>query len=145
MSSQTLSDFLDGSGSKPYRKLVEQHLRASSEKDILADLQAQLELLPQSALNHIMGFLDLTRTKLGSDRSFWSTATCRNAADLIAGAVGEALPRENFMESFASTMRDGKTDLPLVFFRAATLNFAHMASCQPEWRKVMGVRKGLFR
>jgi len=145
MASQTLLDFVDGVGKKPYRTLVEEHLRTKSSKELLEALGLQLELLPPDARMHIMRFLELARTKLGNDPSFWSSASCREAADLIAGIVGEALPTDDFIETFASAIRDGKVDPSLVFFEMATLNFASLAAYQVEWRKVMGIRKGLFR
>lgn len=145
MASQALLDFVDGVGSKPYRKLVEEHLRAKSSEELLEALRMQLELLPPEVRTHITHFLDLARTRLGNDPSFWSSASCRQAADLISGIVGEALPTDKFIDAFASAIRDGRADPSLVFFEMATLNFASLASYQSEWRKVMGIRKGLFR
>jgi hypothetical protein len=141
MSAWTLKDFLDRSGNKPYRELIESQVQERSGEEILVVLKHELEYLPPWLVVHIEKFLEALRARLGADHVFWASATCRTAAASITEALGQVVPSEDFLDAFAATIRDGRKDLSLSMFQIATLNFAHWASCQPELRRIMGMRE----
>jgi hypothetical protein len=142
---QSLTEFLALAGEKPYRKLVEHHIRRQSSEQIQASLLDEVHLLPVPLQRYVEPFIDVVNARVGHDQSFWAGGSCRAAADTIADAAAQVIPQEELLGAFNATLRDGKTDLSLGIFQIATLNFALSASLQREQRKFMCIRKGLFR
>lgn len=145
MAAQSLTEFLDVAGAKPYRQLVEHHIRRQSTDQISAGLRGEIELLPTSLQAYVETFIDVVNARIGYDRIFWSGASCREAAEAISDIASQVIPTENLLSAFESTLREGRADLSFGIFQIATLNFAYSASFQPKQRKFMGIRKGLFR
>jgi len=142
MAAWTLKEFLDDAGDKPYRELIEGQVREKSPEEILAALHHELEYLPPWLMAHIEKFLKLLRTRPGTDQTFWTTATCRTAEAMITEAMGQAVPSEELLDAFAVTIRDARKELTLCMFQIATLNFAHWATCQPDFRRMIEIQEG---
>jgi hypothetical protein len=144
MAESRLAEFLKDAGDRPYRELVEHHLRRQSWRHLRDAAIGETLLLPADLRPHAMGYIDVVSERLGHDRAFWATATCRAALDRVIDAAFDSFPIPTAILSKAAMLEPENHDLTFQFFQIATLSFAYSASSQRAQRRFMGIRMGLF-
>ena len=142
---QLVSDFLQGAGDRPYRKLVEYHIRKKSTEKLSAACMGTTELLPENLRASIKRYIDVTNMLYGHNQNFWQDATCRDAFLSIIEAAIEVVPIGDFIGSTDDAFRTENQELAFNLFQITTLSFAYSASSQRRQRSFMGIRKGIFR
>jgi hypothetical protein len=71
-----LYEFLAGAASRPYRDLVQHHIRHQSKAQLLAASVAEVDLLPHELKPLAERFIDLLNERILRDRVFWQTVLC---------------------------------------------------------------------
>jgi hypothetical protein len=115
---QSLAEFLDSAADKPYRQLVEHHIRRQSTEQIVAGLQGEVELLPAALRPYVETFIDVVNDDIGYDRAFWASASCGEAAEAISHAAAQVIPAAELSEAFESTRREGPPTFRSAFSRS---------------------------
>jgi hypothetical protein len=140
-----LYEFLTGAASRPYRDLVQYHIRRQSKAQLLAASVAEVDLLPQELRPLAASFIDLLNERILTDQAFWQTKCCQDAVDAIISLAnlhfGISLP----VPADPKSMSGVEQELAFGIFQIVTLTFAYNAVDQKRLREVMGIRKGLFR
>ncbi len=76
-----LSDLLDGAGSRPYRELIQHHIRKQSFQQLTQGLLGTVALLPENWQPVVADYIDRVIETLGYDQGFWREATVIDALD----------------------------------------------------------------
>ena len=139
-----LDEFLKGAGQRPYRQLVEHHLRRKSVPDLQQAVIGETDLLPQQVRPFVMGYIDVTNRQLAYDQEFWSRVTCREAFEAIIEIAIESMPIGDKVASVNEALEPSNHELAFGLFQICTLSFAYSASTQRKQRQFMGIRKGIF-
>ncbi len=140
-----LSDFLARTSHRPYRELVQHHVRKQSTSQLMAGATGTVELLPKDAQRLTIEFIDALNEKLAHDERFWRHADVKTAfGKIIQIAIG-FLPIWHQIGSERDAYEERNHELAFNIFQVATLSFAYSASKTRAQRKFMGIRKGLFR
>lgn len=129
-------------GNRPYRELVEHHIRKQSTNQLRIASVGELSGLPESLQPKGMSFIDVVNEQLSYDRQFWQTATCREAFERI---VAIAFDHFDDDDRLAATSDDpfwlDEEQLGFALLQISTLSFAYSASTQRAQR-VHGNPKG---
>lgn len=141
---QIVSEFLEGSGNKPYRELIQHHLRKQSAEEIQKAVLGESSLLPEELQTIIMDYIDMTNELFSYNKSFWSTANCRQAFEQIIQVAIDFLPIKERIPTLQSAFKRENQELAFQLFQIPTLSFAYSASTQRTQRKFIGIRKGIF-
>lgn len=144
MSRSQLTEFLEGAGPKPYRDLVEYHLKRQSTAQLQKGALGESMMLPENLQPLVMGYIDAANSRFGHDKHFWETATCQSAFESILNLAIELMPLTHKIGSVADALRPENHELSFQLFQIPTLSFAYSASSQRAQRKFMGIRKGFF-
>ena len=139
-----LDEFLSGASQKPYRKLVEYHLRRTAVPNLQKAVLDEIDHLPQQVRPFVMDYIDVTNRQLAYDQEFWSRVTCREAFEAIIEIAVESLPIGDRVASVNEALEPSNHELAFGLFQICTLSFAYSASIQRKQRKFMGIRKGIF-
>jgi hypothetical protein len=140
-----LYEFLAGSASRPYRELVQHHIRHQSKAQLLATSLAEVDLLPRELKPLVERFIDLLNERILRDRVFWHTVLCQDAVDAIVSLANEHFGISLPVPVDPKTMSGVEQELAFGMFQIATLTFAYNAVDQKALREFMGIRKGLLR
>ena len=76
-----MSYILQNSGQRPYRELVQRHLRRQSSRLLQEASIWEIANLPEAAQGEAMAYIDATNARFGFDKDFWSTASCQRPAE----------------------------------------------------------------
>ena len=144
MAQSQLSAFLTGSGNKPYRELVQYHIKRQSTKQLQLAVLGETSLLPEVYQPTIMSYIDATNNQLGASGNFWMQTTCRQAFEQIMNIAIEVLPLDGVITSVEDALKTNNHELAFQLFQITTQSFAYSASKRRNQRKFMGIRKGLF-
>jgi hypothetical protein len=139
-----LKEFLNGAGEKPYRELVQHHIKRTGTRELQKAVLDETGLLPQDLQEFAITYIDATNSRFGCDRLFWTTATCREAFEAIIDVAIATLPMSDRFVSVAEALEEKNHVLAFQLFQISTLSFAYSASIQRKQRQFMGIRKGLF-
>jgi hypothetical protein len=139
-----LPEFLSGASERPYRELVQYHIRRTATRELQKAVLGEAELLPHDLQGYVMSYIDAANLQFGYDRSFWAQATCREAFETIIKVAIAALPISDRISSVDKALEAKNHNLAFQLFQIPTLSFAYSASTQRKQRKLMGIRKGLF-
>lgn len=139
-----LEQFLEGAASRPYRKLVEHHLKRSSASELMEASLGETALLPEDLQGLVMDYIDETNTRFAYHADFWAHTTCQEAFEKILDVAISVFPLKDRIKSVEDAMKPENHDLAFGLFQMPTINFAYSASMQRDQRKFMGIRKGLF-
>lgn len=141
MTRNYLVEFLDGAANRPYRGLIQYHIRRQSTQQLLHAGIGERELLPEQHRGAVLVYIDAVNGAVGYDREFWATATCGEAmrvilriADSSFELAGQICPGD--------PLASADQNLAFQLFQIPTLNFAYSASQDRRQRKFMGIRKG---
>lgn len=143
MKQVNLQVFLNNIRKRPYRDLIQDYLKKQSTEQLLQAYKKTISLLPPQYQELIEPFV-AHMNYYTKERDFWNQ-NCREVFDII---INEAYSyrlgniRSVSLEEYVSS-----EDQEILYnlFHIVTLNYAHSASQQPEMRKFLGIRKGLFR
>jgi hypothetical protein len=145
MSEHPLVTILRNSGDKPYRKLVEHHMRQQSTDKLRLGCLGTVQMLPEGIQNLNIEFIDAVNNAFGYDNHFWDYADVKTAFGYIIQTAIQVLPIKNWISCEQDAYQPENYELALNLFQVATMNFAYSASTQRKQRKHMGIRKGFFR
>ena len=141
---QIVSEFLDGAGNKPYRELIQHHIRKQSTAELQKAVIGESSLLPEELQPMIMDYIDMTNERFSYNQIFWSTANCRQAFEQIIQVPMDFLPIKQRIPTLPSAFKPENQELAFQLFQMPTLSFSYSASTQQAQRKFMGIRKGIF-
>ena len=133
---------MEGAGSKRYRTLVEQHIRRQSEQQLRTASLGEIAQLPEGLQPQAITFIDVVNERVGSDREFWATATCRDAYDRFVELAVDVFEGHPLVGVPGDPLWLEDEELAFQLFQIPTLSFA--ASSQRAQRRFMGIRKGIF-
>lgn len=137
-----LTKFLMDAGDKPYRALVQHHLRKQSVERLRQAMLGELESLPQQFKPQVEEFIDRANEKLAYDKTFWKSATVQEAFNTIMELSTKIFSNNPIKESGALSPENH--ELAMGLFQILTMNFAYSAAGDKNMRKSTGIRKGLF-
>ena len=143
MRRKILSEFMEGAGHRPYRELIQHHIKKQSASKLQQAVLGEASLLPEELQSMVMDYIDKTNSRLSYDQNFWANASCRQAFEQIMEIAINFLPIQNFI-SFESAFEPENQEIAFQLFQIPTLSFAYSASTQRTLRKFMGIRKGIF-
>src|SRR6266508_1972179 len=105
MARSQLADFLEGAGSKPYRDLIEYHLKRQSTAQLQQGALGESTMLPENLQPSVMGYIDAANTRFGYDKQFWETATCQSAFESIVQLAIEVMNLAPTIASVTDALR----------------------------------------
>ena len=139
-----LQEFLNGAGEKPYRELIQYHIKRTGTRELQKAVLGEAALLPRDLQEFVITYIDATNSRFGYDHSFWGAATCREAFEAIVEVAIATLPITDRFVSVGEALEEKNHVLAFQLFQISTLSFAYSASTQRRQRKFMGIRKGFF-
>lgn len=128
-----LNQFREGYRGKPFRELVEYHLRRMGQDERNNAVLGTVELLSPSAKPLAETFIDRWNVP-AHDQNFWDTDTTSVFNEIIEDA------REVLSEAGAPTDDDTLFNM----FNVVVMNFACRAHAQPKVRELIGSRARRF-
>lgn len=132
-------------GKRPYRELVEHHVRKQTEKQLRDSGVWEVSQLPAGLRGLGSTFIDVVNERLAYDAQFWATASCRDAYNRIIEIAVEVFDEDALIASGDDPFWLDDQELAFSLFQIPTLTFAYSATSQRAMRKFMNIRKGLFR
>ena len=144
MSYSILSEFLDGAGDRPFRELVQAHIRRQPTAKLHQAVLWEVSNLPENIRPKIESYIDAINERFGYDQEFWAEVTCLEAFTSFMLTAYEFLPIGDRIKSIESSFEDDNQAIAFGIFQISALRFAYSASTQKKQRKFMGIRKGLF-
>lgn len=145
MSEGILSKFLNGAGDRPFRELVQAHIRKQSTAKLHQAVLWEISNLPENISAKIESYIDAINERFGYDNEFWKEVTCLEAFASFMLTAFEFLPISDRIKSIESSFEAENQEIAFQIFQIVALSFAYSASTQKKQRKFMGIRKGLFR
>lgn len=139
-----LTEFLSGAGDKPYRELIQHHVRKQSTLKLQESVLGETYLLPQELQLLIMDYVDMTNAQFADNQDFWREASCRQAFEKIIETAINFLPIQDRIPTIQEALKPENQELAFQLFQIPTLSFAYSASTQRAQRKFMGIKKGIF-
>lgn len=139
-----LAQFLKGAGERPYRELIQWHIRKQSTSKLQQACLGETANLPEDLRPLVMDYIDATNARFGYDQRFWIEATCRSAFEEIIKIAIELLQIKERITSLEDALRPENQELAFSVFQISTLSFAYSASTQKAQRKFMGISKGFL-
>lgn len=141
----SLEHFIKNAGHKPYNKLVESHIRKRSANEIKTSVQANVMLLPKQLKENVEFFFDDFLKSMLFDKVFW-TLCCKDAYTEIMVSAIEVFELHYFIPSIRDSYNPLLQDFSFNIFEMATSHFAFVSINSKEFRKLIGIKKGvLFR
>ena len=140
-----LASFMAEAGERPYRELVEHHVRRQTEKQLRESGVWEVSRLPVGMRALGSTFIDVVNERLAYDAEFWATASCRDAYKRIMGIAIEVFDHDALISSGDDPFWLDDQELAFGLFQIPTLTFAYSAISQRSMRKFRNIRKGLFR
>lgn len=126
--------FMRDAGDRPYRELVEHHLRKESTEQLRIASLGEISRLAAHLRDRAVVFIDAVNAAVGYSKAFWASATCRDAFDTFVEIARDVFGDTNVPES--------DEELSFILLQLPTLSFAYSASDQREQREFMGIRTG---
>ena len=139
-----VSYFLAGAGYSPYRELIQRYVKRKSSSRLQDAFEAEESLLPSHLRGLVGAYVHSLSLRFAQDRSYWKTASCRDAFETVIEVAMEMLPLETMIATKEDAFRKENQSLAYKLFKIANLSFAYLASMQPKQRKLMGIHNNLF-
>jgi len=139
-----LSEFMENAADRPYRELIQYHIKKQSTSKLMEATLGESSLLPEELQPMVMDYIDETNTQLCHDQQFWANASCRQAFEHIMEIAINFLPIQNRISSVEAAFESENQELAFQLFQIPTISFAYSASTQKAQRKFMGIRKGIL-
>jgi len=139
-----LIDFLKGIKAKPYKNLIEYHIRRHDTSALLQGCVATISLLPIEYQASMEDFIDHMNV-YSSNKAFWNYS-CYDVFNII---VLDAYSYYRIGKKSVYSLDDDipQEDHEFLFnlFQTITLSFAYSASLNTEFRKFIDIKKGFFK
>lgn len=128
-----IDEFKKGLVGKPYKSLIQYHIKKQNSQKIDNAIKGTISLLPNGMHNVAEIIIDFWNSR-AQEKTFWE----RDCADVFDEVTWEtaAIAEKRGLETNAEALFN--------VFQIVTLNFAFMASTQPNLRKFAGIKKGWF-
>jgi hypothetical protein len=139
-----LTKLLIEGGDKPYRALVQYHMKRQSMKQLTEAMFGEVENLPEAFTPYVEKYIDVINENLVYDKKFWEEATVHDAFKEIIKISIVSFPIDNAISSPGDEMLPQNHELAMGLFQIPTMNFAYSASNDKQMRKFLGIKKGLF-
>lgn len=139
-----LSELLGNAGNRPYRDLIEYHVKRATIERIMFAISGTADLLPAACNNLLIEFIDLANDKFAYDQHFWKFCDVKTAFGRIIQLAISILPLQYTILCEADAYNDNNHELAFNLFHIITLNFAYSAIQSRNMRKFMGIKKGFF-
>lgn len=139
-----LSEFMEGAADRPYRELIQHHIRKQSTSKLQRSVLGEASLLPEELQPMVMDYIDETNSQLSHDHDFWAKANCREAFKKIIEIAIHFLSIQKRIPTVESAFNPENQELAFQLFQIPTVSFAYSASTQKKQRKFMGIRKDIF-
>jgi len=139
-----LSKFMKGAADKPYRELIQHHIKRQSTSELQYAVLGEQDRLPEELQKMVMDYIDMTNAQLGYNQLFWRHASCMQAFEMIIDIAIKFFPIRHQIPTIESAFEPENQELAFQLFQIPTLSFAYSASTQRAQRKFMGIRKGIF-
>jgi hypothetical protein len=139
-----LHECLSGFAARPYRELVQYHIRRQTKAQLLMAANGEVELLPTEFKPFAEQFIDLLNERILKNQTFWRGAVCQEAVDTIVSLANEHFGMMLVVPVDPKVMSDVEQELAFGIFQIATLTFAYNAADQKAVRRFIGIRKGIF-
>ena len=133
MQPTNLDQFRAGIRGRPYKALVQHHLKKQNQGNRIDGLYATIDLILPELHPALENYIDRWNER-AYDRSFWQRDCANVFDDMIEEA--RALLRSDGRQEDDETLFN--------FFQAMTLTFAANAAEQPAMRRFAGIKKGWF-
>ena len=138
------SEFIQYAGPKPYRKLIQHHLKKQSTRQLQVGGMGTVEFLPEVAQEHVIEFIDAVNERVVCDQHFWKHGDVKTAFGFIIQEAVKTLDIGQWISAERDAYKTENHELAFNLFQIATMNIAYSASMNKKQRKFMGVRAGLF-
>ncbi len=139
-----LTKLLMTDGERPYRGLIQYHMKRQSKDQLQRVFAGEVSNLPKPFISYVEDYLDTVNHAVGYDQEFWQVATIGDAFKVIIDVAIEAFPIDNPIKQRGDEMSPENHDLAMSLFQIPTVNFAYGASKDREMRKYIGIKKGFF-
>lgn len=139
-----LYEFVKKAGMRPYRELIQHHIRRQNAKQLMDASNGEAASLPDPIQPQVMSFIDVLNERLMVSKEFWHHATCREAVDAILEIANYHFDLDFDLPMSPERMSGLEQELAFGLFQIATLSFAYTAVEQQGAREFMGIRKGLL-
>ena len=139
-----LTKLLISGGDKPYRKLVQYHMKRQSIEQLQHSMIGEIEMLPEAFVPYVEEYIDIISQTLGYEKAFWETATVNDAFNTIIKISIKTFPVDNPIQRLGDEMNPENHDLAMGLFQIPTINFAFGSSRDKNMRKFIGIKKGFF-
>jgi len=139
-----LTKLLIAGGGKPYRELVQHHMKRQSIEQLQKAVSGEVEMLPETFIPFVEEYIDIINNDLGYNKEFWETSTVGEAFNIIIKIAIEAFPIANPIKKSGDEMTKNNHELAMGLFQIPTMNFAYGASGDKKMRKFIGIKKGIF-
>ena len=100
-----LKEFLEGAGTKPYRELIQYHIRRTGTRNLIVASLGVTQMLPANCQELAMSYIDATNERFAYDQTFWTNATCRQAFEAIIEVALAILPIKDRFNSVAEALK----------------------------------------
>jgi len=139
-----LSELLGNAGDRPYKELVEYHVKKTPIERIMLAISGTASLLPDECNKLLIEFIDAANEKLGYDQHFWKFSDIKTAFGKIIQLAISSLPLQAAISCEADAYLYNNHELAFNLFQVITLNFAYSAIQSRDMRKFIGIKKGFF-
>ena len=133
-----LVDFLEGVQGRPFKELVQHHIKNRDIVQLREGCSGTVLMLPDKFQSRAMEFVDWMLPAV-SDKGFWELDCAKAFRTIIAEA-------SIFYGVNLHSEMDNEEQHELIFnlFQIITLSFAYNASLDKKLRKFAGIKKGWF-
>ena len=138
------AEFVRTVGPKPYRELIQHHLKRQSTRQLQEGVAGTVEFLPAAAQGHVIEFIDAVNERMAYDQHFWKHADVKTAFGYVIQEAIKTLNIGQWMLAERDAYKTENHELAFNLFQIATLSFAYSASTDKKQRKFLGIRKGMF-
>lgn len=137
-------DVLRRTPNRPYRKLIEDRLRALSPTDAAALAPQADAQVPNELRRHLPAYRQALDHTFLRSKLFWEVSTCREAVANILELAAQTIPDDG-VRATARRPLEGELALPAGLFEVATSHFVAAAYHDRQQRRFMAIRRGWLR
>ena len=139
-----LHEFLSGTSDRPYRELIQHHIRNQSVHQMRDGVLGEMSLLSPELRPRALTFVDVLNSQLLFSQEFWKNSTCSDAVNIILTIANEHFSLSLPVPVEPTSMLGVDQELAFCLFQIATLSFAYTAGGQRKAREFIGIRKSLL-
>lgn len=135
---------LDSWGEKPYKYLIEFHMRRQPLSMLKQEVLDTIRHLPKVLRPDVEKYVEAVNIRLAYDEDFWDFVTCLEAFVEIIGIALEIFQIDEWLRDVEDALKHENHELTFDLFQIPTLSITRLAETDRQQRKLMGIKKGLF-